>query len=337
MFNFNKKLIFIFLSLFIFVFIGNVSIAQEVSNSDNLDVSVTPKNPSPGENVNIILNSYSLNLDTSKIIWYVDGVVKKEGVAQKDFTVKAKGIGQPSTVKVVVSTKEGNKTESTIEINPSTLSLIIEPISYTPLFYKGKPSFSAEGSVKVVAMAEITNPATGKRILPENLIYKWIETGIVKGSSSGLGKNSIIIKESISTSNTPLTLEIYDSSNNFILSTSKELVSSDPEIIFYENNPLYGILYNKSLLQNYFLGNRDEITITAEPFFFDKKENILSNLSYTWKVNGTKIEQPDIKNEVILRRENKEIKGRASISLSVGDPKTLFQFTNNNIYINYGE
>ncbi|MFA5934794.1 MAG: hypothetical protein WC827_02855 [Candidatus Paceibacterota bacterium] len=338
MFNFNKKIIFFFLVFFISFFTNNVIYSQEViKTNDIVKITTTPQNPAPGEAITANLSSYLVNLDTSKIVWYIDGIIKKEGIGEKSFTIKAKGVGQSTVVKVIISTKDGSKIETSVEVIPNTISLIIEPISYTPLFYKGKPSFTFEGQTKVVVMSEIINPITNKKISPDNLIFKWKEDGIVRGSSSGLGKNYIIIKSSIPIEDIFISVEISDTQNSFVLNTSKILQPSKPKVILYENSPIYGILYNKSLPLNYFLGDKEEIKITAEPFFFDKKENLLSRLSYFWEINNKPIEQPEIKNEIILKQVDKETKGTTHILLNTEDEDKLFQFTKNNIYINYGE
>ena len=123
--------------------------AQTASGqSSAITLSVSPQTPQPGENVNLTLSSYSLNLDTSKITWYVDGVAGAENIGQKTFTTQAKNSGESTAIRAVVEGTDGSTNEVDQEINPAGIDLILEPTGYVPPFYKGKPLFVSQGSVR---------------------------------------------------------------------------------------------------------------------------------------------------------------------------------------------
>ncbi|MFH1454785.1 MAG: hypothetical protein ABIF22_00430, partial [bacterium] len=169
--GFLKKIIQISLILLAFFFIVNIALAQSVSNSiSSIDLNIFPSSPRAGDSVVITLSSELLDLDSSKIIWYIDGIARKE-TASKSIIIKTKSGGQKTAVRVVVETSDGIIKETSREISPAGVDLIIEPLSYTLPFYKGKPNFLAEGVVKIIAVPDIT--INGVKIPARDLNFKW--------------------------------------------------------------------------------------------------------------------------------------------------------------------
>src|SRR5690349_18729834 len=75
----------------------------------------------------------------------------------------------------------------------SGVDLIVEPASYIPQFYKGKPLFANQGTARVIAVPNIA--IDGKKIGSKNLIFKWIKDDTV--ISSDTNNNSITISGSV--------------------------------------------------------------------------------------------------------------------------------------------
>lgn len=333
MLNFPKKLI---LAIFVFgAFFTLLSLAeaQSVSNSiSSISLTKYPTSARAGESVTISIFTDSLNLDSSKITWYVDGALQKN-IGGKSLVIKNKSDGQITEVKAIVETNDGIKKEASIQISSSAVDLVVEPMAYTMPFYKGKPIFLAEGTIKVVAIPDIM--IDGKKVSSNDLVFRWSKGGTVLGSNSGKGKNSIVITSTIPVRDISLNVDVLDSNNNLLASNSKIISKNTPTILLYEKNSLLGILYNKAIYGTYNLGLKEEITLIAKPFSFSFNEDNTSESNYVWYVNNKKILLTDKTNELILKQTG-NTSGTTNISLNLNNINKINQYTNNQINIKFG-
>ncbi len=319
--------IYLFVTIFFFVF-SNTSFSQDNSL---VSISFSPKNPSPGHEVSFEISSYYLNLDISKISWYVDGNLKMEGVGETKTKIKAGNIGQTKEVKVIITNKDSSKIEKIVKIKPITISMIVEPQSYTPPFYRGKTLLPYEGTTKISVVTEITD-LNGKKISEDNMIFKWFENSILK--QGGVGKKVFNVENRIPVDGTEIKLKIYNLNEELLAETSKILTYTLPQINIYENSPIYGILYNQAITTDYLLGEKEEIKIISEPFFFD---NQIDNIKYVWKINNILVEKQENNNELILKKIDNVSKGVANISIEAKNQNKIYQSAKNAIKIGYGQ
>jgi len=196
-------------------------------------------------------------------------------------------VNSSSVVRAVVETSDGTKTEASKTLTPSIVDLIFEPSSYTPPFYKGNSIFSNQSTVRVVAIPNIIE--NGQKLDTKNLVFNWSADGVSLESSSGTGRNSVKINGGVITKDITLSLEILDPSGNTVAEKTKILSPVSPKIIFYEDRYKYGVLYNKAIVDTYYLGQAQEVTIAAKPYFFSFKGEDGSEGDYKWSVNGNSV------------------------------------------------
>lgn len=325
MISFYRKTYTAVLILFFICF--KISFSQEGSL---VSVSAYPENPAPGQEVSIKLSSYYLNLDILKVSWYIDGNLKFEGIGETNTKIKAGNIGYTKEVRVVITNKDSSKIEKILKIKPITISLIVEPQSYTPPFYKGKALLPYEGTTKISAITEITD-LNGKKISEDNMIFKWFENSILR--EGGVGKKVFSVENRIPVDGTEIKLKIYNLNEELLAETSKILTYTLPQINIYENSPIYGILYNKTIPLDYLLGEKEEIKIISEPFFFD---NPTENIKYLWKINNILVEnQQEEENQLVLKKTEGVEKGLANITLEAKNQNKIYQSAKKNIKIGY--
>jgi hypothetical protein len=216
-----------------------------------------------------------------------------------------------------------------------SVDLVLEPMSYTIPFYKGKPNLSSQGTAKIVAIPNVV--ISGQRISSENLNFKWRKDNIVLADLSGKGQSSLTIYGQVPVRDININLQVLDSSGRTVAENNIFLFVGKPKIVFYENDPLLGKLFNKALTNNYYLGDKEEILITAEPYFFDVNSNTSSELKYTWLVNGKETNLDGKVNELLLRQVNKGVSGTATIELGIDNYTRIFQYIKNSFKINFGE
>jgi hypothetical protein len=333
-----QKITWIPLLVFIVFFAQNKIVFAQgslpINQISSIGINASPSNPKPGDNVLLELSGYSINLDSIKITWFVDGIAKKEGVGQKSFTVKAKESGESTAVKAVLEKTDGTTNETSIEITPAEVDLIIEPKSYVPPFYKGATLFANQGTVRIIAIPQII--IGGEKVDSKNLMFRWQKNGNILASNSGTGLNILTLESSIPARDLNIELDILNSSGKTIAETSKILSADDPKVLFYENNPLYGILFNEAIVENYYLGQKEELDIVAEPYFFDILNNSENGSTYNWSLNGNSVSSSGKPNELLLRQANTSLKGSASVSVDVNGLVKIFQFTSNNFNVNFG-
>lgn len=211
-----------------------------------------------------------------------------------------------------------------------TVDLIIEPNTYIPPFYQGKPYFPPEGSGKVIAIPSIT--IDGKEEPLGNLYFKWKINGLFPENGSGFGKNSILINSRIPIADIPVSIEILDVNMKPIIKKDSQIKLGKTKVLFYENSPLYGLLLNKSI-SNIDIASREEIKITALPYFFSN----WSKLKYDWTINNQTV--PSLaSNEILLKQSENETSGSSQLLLSVRNPQKLLQSSDYNmILIKFGK
>ena len=333
--NFSKKIIQTFLILLTFLSISGVVFSQNsVSDSiSSISLISSPLSARAGESVTITIYNESLNLDSAKINWYVDGILKT-GVGSKSITIKNKTNGENTNVKVIVETSDGIKKEATKDISSGGVDLIIEPISYTMPFYKGKPVFLAEGTVKIVAIPDVM--INGEKVSAKNLNFKWSKGGTILGSNSGKGKDSIVITSTIPVRDINVSVEISDSSGKILAGNSKIISKNNPNVLLYEKSSLLGILYNKAINDTYNLGTKEELIVVAKPLSFSFLKDSSAEANYVWYANGSKVSINDkTPNEIILKQTG-TTNGTAVISLNLNNINKINQYTENEFSVIFG-
>jgi hypothetical protein len=334
--GFLKKTIQISLILVAFLSIANVTAAQELVDNSvaSLSISTLPTNPRTGDSVILTVSSNLLDLNSAKIIWYIDGVARKD-TTSKSITIKTKSSGDKTSIRVVVETTDGIIKEASKDILPAGVNLILEPVAYTMPFYKGKPFFISMGTVRIVAMPDVV--VNGSNVSSKDLNFTWIKNGVRISTASGKGKDSITLNGSIPVKDFDIGIQISDDSGNILTESSKTIFVNDPKILFYENSPLYGILYNLAITGSYYLGTREELKIDAKPFSFSFPTDSSNDSSYVWYVNGDYVPISGKINEILFRQTTTNLKGNASVSLDLKNTNRMFQSVSAGFNIGFGQ
>ncbi len=333
-----QKTIAILFSIGVVFFIQTVAIAQTANSTsaDNLvEMTASPQTANAGDSVTLQLSSQVINLTASKITWYVDDVAGQEGTGDSSLTITAKAAGQSTAVKAIVETTDGTTTQASITITPAGVDLIVEPTSYVPPFYKGKAIFTTQGTARVVAIPDVI--LNGSQASSKDLIFEWQQDGSNLSSESGLGDDSIIVNGTVPINDIDVSVTVLDPSGNTLAASSKILSASDPQALVYEDNPLYGILFNKAIVGNYYLGQNSELDLIAKPYFFNLSSDSGSDSTYKWSVNGNYVSPSGQSNELILQQPTGgNLSGTASISLTVNNNVRIFQYTDTSFNVNFG-
>lgn len=261
-------------------------LAPGIASADIIETAFHPKIPGPNETIKVSLEGFSIDLDRSTIVWYIDGVPQNSmetGVGRREVTLTTKNIGQKTVVDIAIFTLSGSKFDKQVIIDPIGVDLIWEADTYTPPFYRGKALPTNKSLVSVIAIPQIQESDNS------TFIYTWTEDRFnLNKSQSGYKKNILRTLSAESPLQKPIDIEIKTLSGDKKALRRINIPAFEPEIRFYQSNPLLGTNYNHTL-KDTLLVNTDEFTIRAEPYFMSNDEFDDQTITYIWKYNRQEI------------------------------------------------
>lgn len=303
---------------------------QQYVRGGDVEIKVTPNNPGPNQEVKVELRSYAVDLDHSDIAWAKDGQSTANGYGLKTFSFRTGNTNSKTSIGAIITPAIGsdNKVEVAILFEPLEVELLWRANSYTPYWYTGKALPASEANITASAMIRMTDEV-GVEIPPEYLVYDWKLDDKTIVADSGVGKSTMTFRGAKQGGSNKVSVTISNADHSSVANASTVIDISGPEIVFYEDRPLVGVVWQKSLGAEAGIGER--MIIRAEPFFFSDK----SKLSFDWSLNGDKV-RPDEKNpaRVLLQTVSKNISSRISLSLS--HPNKLLQEANQSLLIKSG-
>lgn len=304
----------------------NSSFAPVVSGPVYLDIS--PKEPGPNQFVTATLQSYSTDLNSATISWFVNGVLDKKGTGVKTFSFQTGDVGKTTNLRVTATTFEGAFVEKTLSVSSSEVVLFWEAEGYAPPFYRGKALYAHQGDLRVVALPRFVS-SSGARINPNSLIYTWKKDGVVLQDASGFGKQTLSLTGSIISR--PFTIEVTVASTDGSVKGSERTTirSTEAKVLVYEDSPLYGIRFGKAIETVFPLAGQ-EASFTAIPYFFSV--NNLGSAKYSWLMNSRAV--GDGSATITFRNETNE-SGQSRVSVKAENTSKILQFGSKNFTVEF--
>ena len=205
-----------------------------------------------------------------------------------------------------------------------SVDIIWSGVNYVPPFYQGGSLWSQEGSLMFMAVPQ-------KLGNPDGLIYKWIKDGTVLGSVSGVGKNALYSNDPLFSKPQRIEVQIVNSNDTVLAQNSVTVTPVAPEILIYEQHPLYGFLFNREVGSSYRLDGA-EATFGAFPLFFSARGRDDGATSYNWRSGG----KQDSSESVVTYRVPEGTSGSSAISIKAANPKTVRQMLEKSFLIQFG-
>ena len=320
-------ILFIFPALLIFpVF----AFAQFNSFSvTDISTSISPQTPGPLDNVTIRAESFGTDLNKATIRWSLNDRVIKEGIGLKTFSFQMGQAGTVSKIDLFITTDEGEAINRSFSFAPNDVDLVWQTNSYTPPWFNGKPLFSHQNIIKFIAIPHIIQD--GKEVPSSNLIYTWTRNDTVLGDFSGYGKNTYTMQGSIISRPLDMIVKVSTLDGNDIGFAETVVAPVDPIILFYEKSPLYGLLYQRFIGQDYYMTS-PEVEISAVPIFFGVSNPTDSNLAYHWNINGSQLNNAS-PSQIFRAPENQ--KGYSNIYLSIENSAKELQSASSKFNLNF--
>ncbi len=326
-YKFGLFFIFTAITLVSSIFVFKHNALAQLTNSD-VSVEISPEAPGPFENVTVSLSSFAVDLNKATIQWLVNGQRKPGGTGIKSVSFSTGDIGTKTTINIVIFTSSVNKIEKTVIVEPNQIDLLWEATdSYVPPFYEGKALPASESLIKVVAFPN----GGSKTIKPETLVYSWKRNFVSAQQESGYGKYYYEFRTSYFNQGENVSLEASSVNQGYRSVGQLRLTTTKPKIVFYEEKPLEGVVYQNALNEGFSIKG-GEATIVSEPYFYSVNMDPLSNdLLYAWSINNKPISAPVKKNTLILRTGGQT--GRAKVDLSIESIPRLFQVVKQTFFV----
>ncbi len=295
--------------------------AQLPNIVDGVTIDSSISDPKPGESVDISVQGYSFDLNSASIVWVVNGKTHSQGIGLKKITVIMPKIGTSLEVDVIVRSSEGREVRKSLSLKSGSVDIIWETRGYTPPFFKGKLPLAYQNSVHVVAVPHLSKDGITE-IDPKTLVYQWKMDGKYVENGQGYGKQSVDIQLDVIPKPLELEVQVYTREQTQSTSGSISIEPGNPSVLFYEDNSLYGLLFNKNLTGKVSLRN-EEMRVRAVPFGFNVNlQNDLNN--YGWSINN--VDQPNLlKNQSITIRTKGDTEGSSNIALDIRNQRSILQ------------
>lgn len=319
-----------------FVFIKAQSTNPDANRALNVgDISsvislvATPETPGPNENVSIFIDGSGIDLDLATITWKINGQVVQSGQGVKSFNFITGGLGTETVVSATIDSGEDTYTRNAT-FTSNDIDILWQGKSYTPPFYKGKSLWPYQGNITLLAIPHVHN-SSGQEISPNNLIYIWKQNSTVLGDVSGFGKNSLTFSDSILSLNQVIKVDVLTNKDTIVASKVINLNPLPPKILVYENNPLYGIIFNHESTGAISLQSK-EISFIATPLFFSTANRNDPNIQYEWRVNNKKVSQS---NGQITFRIPENVSGESGVGSSIKNIDKITQTSQKTFQVHF--
>jgi hypothetical protein len=302
-----------------------VAHAQVPTSIGGLELSPSSNNPSPGQTITVTARSYTIDINSSKVSWYVDGKLSKSGAGMTSFDVVAPALGKKISIEVTATNVDGVIVKSSIIIGSGSVDLLLETDGYTPPFFKGKIPAVYQNSVTIIAVPHIANSA-GIEYSPSALVYQWKKNGRALEDQSGYNKQSIVLVGDVVPRPYDISVTVWPKDNDSSASAYTQVITRGPEIQFYIEDPLYGTLFNRSIGSTLRIGSNKETSVLAVPFGFNKPRVGTGDLDWSWGLNNSGRSSLTNKESVVLRAPD-DSTGSSNVQVSIRNIEKILQGT----------
>lgn len=308
------------LSVFFLLITFAFTLHAQVPNSiDGVTIDITPSNPKPNQKITAYVESYNYDLNAASIVWIVDGKTTEQGIGLKEISLTAPAIGKTMTISAAIRTREGKEVRKQLNLKTGSVDIIWESNGYRPPFYEGRLPFTYQNNIKLIAVPHLSTNGTSE-IDPKTLVYSWKLGGQYIENGQGYGKQSVEIPGGNIPKPLEISVEVSSREGTENAKSSISLTPSEPTLAFYEEDALYGVLYNQALSESTRLKNR-EMKILSVPYGLNTQNQ---DITYTWMIND--IEQQNlVKNRSIIVRTKGDANGSSMINLDVRNNDRILQ------------
>ncbi len=302
-----------------------VAHAQAIpSGINSLTLTPSSNNPVPGQTVTITAESYSFDINSATVIWTVNGKQVQKGIGATTLDITAPPLGKKTTVDITAVTPSSGSFTGSITIGSGSIDLIVETDGYVPPFYMGKAPLAYQNNFTIIAIPHLAN-SSGKEYDPAGLVYQWKkDDGTVLQSQSGYARQSITLAGNIVPRPYYLMVTATSRDGSAQAESLIQIAPQAPSMTFYNDDPLYGPLFNRAIGNTLYIGMQKEARAFAALFGFNIFPGNPNALTLDWSINN--VEHPELaSSQSIVMRAPDGVSGQSAIALSVRGAQDILQ------------
>jgi len=291
-----------------------------------LSLIANPSYPEPYETFTIELSAPDENYSGAIIKWYINDTEDLNARNKREHTLTAGALGEKMNIRVTLEKQGGGVNETSLVITPVQIDVVLEAPTMVPSFYTGRalPSKGSQGRATAVIH-------TGSNLNRDNLTYRWELNGNVLEAGAIRGLDSVYF-------DMPLSFEAYldvtiSQADKVIGRKSIRIVPAEPEILFYEENPLLGVNGEAFLRQKTILGN--QLTIRGEPYYLSSYKN---NPKYLveWSLGNRRTTTSNTAEPNVITLRSDGTTSQGNVTLRLADLSKLSETTSNTFFLKFG-
>ena len=178
---------------------------------------------------------------------------------------------------------------------PNRVDILVNANTSVPSFYLGHRLPSSGSTITLTALPSIQNT-----ISPKSYRYLWKRDGKVQNGGISSALNTFSFSTTLELRVT-VSVDVVDANGRTVVSNTQLIPIVTPEIYFYEQNPLQGLLLNA--VPNSYTIIGDEVTLRAYGYFMDSTITA-DNLSAVWSINDRKVIVGEDPYLITLQKQN---------------------------------
>ena len=288
---------------------------------EQVSVKFSPTNPQDSEPFVIRVDSFSTDLNRAAFTWRVNGSIYSSGRGLNTENFQAPESGDRLDIELNITTTEGNQILKTYTIAPAKVDLYYEADTYTFPFYQGKRIYTHQSDVTVHAFPYINED--GSFLGRDQLSYIWEVDNRVVQDQSGYGKFAFTHNSGLLSQSVKISVTVSSVDNPSIAEGDIFIEPKDPDVLIFENHPLYGLI-TKNIVDGFYELTTPDVFISAIPLFFSVNSREDFNLDYSWNLNGQNLEIFDGVSQIAFRNSKNE-EGEANIRVNIRNRQNILQ------------
>jgi hypothetical protein len=258
----------------------NAQVGGSITDIMGEDISIVldPQLPNPGDQVTATIDDYALNGGGAIITWFFDGLSAPTVSGSRTITFTAPPVDTTMTIIARLEFREGKTLEAKRIVKPFYLDLIIEPQTYTPLFYQGRALPTKGSIVNINALLQNKNGPVNSA----DYSYSWTLNNKSVYGGTRIGGNWAQITVPHGQSST-ITISVQDKSGTTVARKLVAIPTVDLELHAYPVGSLLGL--GQKSITGEFIMTGNSASIKAVPYYLDNRA--VSNELFTeWSINN---------------------------------------------------
>lgn len=306
-----------FLCTLILVTCSGFVYAQQSTSQATLVID--SKGVNPHEKVKVSLQSYSFDVNTAVVEWFINDKPVQAGMGMKDITINAGNVGEVVLVTSKTTLASGEVLTTSILVSPQSVDLVWEaPESYVPPFYEGRSLPGEEAGVLFTAIPNMSDGSS--QLAPENISYAWFVNEKAHEEFAGLGKQTALIYLDSLTSVTEVKVRARTPKG----AVTEKTVSIRPHPVLpliYRYDDTLGLDRARALFRRF--ETVKNFTLSLEPYFLSTKGTLSDSITYTWLLDGLPVTPQE---KTLLGLQPKENSyGTKSLSITIFHARRFLQ------------